>query len=150
MKRTFLLVLLVAATVLPAAAQDILGAGIILGEPTGISVKAWLDEGMAADAAVAWSFMGDPSLYIHANALYHINVLDTGSENYLAPYLGVGANLRFGNDLGLGLRVPIGVSLLLNVAPVELFAEFSPGIGLLPETGFDPGAGLGARFYFPL
>ena len=35
------------------------GAGLILGEPIGASFKYWLDEQIALDGAVAWSFRHD-------------------------------------------------------------------------------------------
>ena len=38
-------------------AQDSgIGLGIILGEPTGVSLKSWVGRREALDVAVAWSF----------------------------------------------------------------------------------------------
>lgn len=157
MKRPILLLLisLLLALLLTGIAgaqesDDIIGAGIVLGEPTGITAKVWGEGGLAADAAVAWSFLGDSSLYIHTNALYHFRVIDTATDNFITPYVGGGVSFRFEDDLNMGLRIPVGVSWLLSVLPVEIFAEIAPGVGLIPETDFELGAGLGARFYFPL
>ena len=129
---------------------NIIGAGIILGEPSGLTAKVWLEQGLALDAAVAWSFLGESSLYIHSNALYHFRVLDTSGGNFLTPYVGGGVAFRFQDDLNIGLRIPVGISWLLDAAPVEIFAEIAPGVGIVPETDFELGAGLGARYYFPI
>lgn len=153
MKRLLLLsiaLFLVAGFVPAQETDDIIGAGIILGEPTGITAKVWGEGGLAADAAVAWSFLGDSSLYIHTNVLYHFRVLDTGANNFITPYVGGGISFRFEDKLNMGLRIPLGASWLLNAVPVEIFAEIAPGVGLIPETDFELGAGFGARFYFPL
>ena len=147
----FLLAISLLATAMVAAQEDtIVGAGIIIGEPTGLTAKVWGEGGLAADAAVAWSFLGKSSLYIHANGLYHFRVLDTSGGNFLTPYAGAGVSFRFEEDVNVGVRIPVGVSWLLSVAPIEIFAEIAPGVGLIPETDFELGAGLGARFYFTL
>jgi hypothetical protein len=159
----FLLFLLFAAAS-PLAAQEgdttrlgggdntvnIIGAGLILGEPTGLTAKVWLEKGLALDAAVAWSFLDESALYIHSNALYHFRVLDTTGGNFLTPYVGGGAAFRFQDDLNIGLRIPVGISWLLDAAPVEIFAEIAPGVGIIPETDLELGAGIGARYYFPI
>lgn len=132
------------------ATVNIIGAGVILGEPTGLTAKVWLEQGLALDAAVAWAFVEESSLYIHSNALYHFRVLDTTGGNFLTPYVGGGVAFRFRDDLNIGLRIPVGISWLLDVAPVEIFAEIAPGVGIIPETDFELGAGLGARYYFPI
>jgi hypothetical protein len=135
-----------------AGGPAIVGGGVILGEPTGLSAKLWFTEsGFGFDAAVAWSFQEESTLYLHANALFHLAVIETDGGRYLAPYVGLGVNNRYGNDARLGLRLPVGLSILpIRDFPLEFFAELAPGVGLLPETDAEFGAGLGARFYVPL
>jgi hypothetical protein len=130
----------------------IVGAGLIIGEPTGISAKLWFVEtGFGLDAAVAWSFTEPASLYMHGNALFHLALIQTAGGRYIVPYVGAGANTRFGSEASIGVRIPIGLSLLpFPNLPLEFFAELAPGIGLLPSTSPSFGAGLGARFYLPL
>ena len=130
----------------------IMGGGMVLGEPTGLSAKVWFVEtGFGLDAAVAWSFRDESSLYLHANGLFHLALIETEGERYLVPYVGLGLTNRYGDDTSLGLRLPVGLSIFpFTNLPLEFFAELAPGIGLLPETDPEFGAGLGARFYFPL
>ncbi|NBC26687.1 MAG: hypothetical protein GVY08_07495, partial [Bacteroidetes bacterium] len=40
--------------------------GVLLGEPTGISLQVWQSRTTAIDGAVAWSFEGEDNLHIHA------------------------------------------------------------------------------------
>lgn len=130
----------------------IVGGGIVLGEPTGITAKLWFVEtGFGADAAVAWSFSGDASLYMHANGLFHLALIETEGGRYVVPYVGLGLATRVGDESSVGVRLPVGLSLLPFVnLPLEFFAELAPGVGLLPETDPEFGAGLGVRFYLPL
>jgi hypothetical protein len=130
----------------------IVGGGIVLGEPTGITAKFWFVEtGFGADAAVAWSFNGDSSLYMHANGLFHLALIETEGGRYVVPYVGLGLATRVSDESSIGVRLPVGLSLMpfLNL-PLEFFAELAPGVGLLPETDPEFGAGLGVRFYLPL
>lgn len=135
-----------------ASGQAIIGGGLIFGEPTGLSAKLWFVEtGLGLDVAAAWSFQSDRSLYLHAGALYHLALIQTQGGRYIVPAIGAGLTNTYGNRLRIGLRLPVSLSILpFPNLPVELFAELAPGIGLIPETSPEFGAGLGARFYLPL
>lgn len=135
-----------------ARGPAILGGGLIFGEPTGFSIKLWFPEtGLGFDAAAAWSFREDRTLYLHANALYHLALIETQAGRYLVPFVGLGVTNSYGDDTRIGLRVPVGLSILpFPQLPLEFFAEMAPGVGILPDTSPDFGAGIGARFYLPL
>ena len=47
------------------------GIGIMIGEPTGLSMKQWLNSSNAIDAGVGWSFTENGSIHLHADYLYH-------------------------------------------------------------------------------
>ena len=47
------------------------GIGVMLGEPTGISLKIWNNERTAIDAGLAWSFSGRNAVHLHADYLLH-------------------------------------------------------------------------------
>lgn len=129
----------------------IIGAGIIVGEPSGLTAKLWFTEtGFALDAAVAWSFHDDPGLYLHTNALFHLAVIQTAGGRYLSPFIGGGLSYRVAEQSRLGLRIPIGLSILpFTNFPAEFFAELAPGLGLIPDTSPAVGAGVGIRFFVP-
>ena len=122
------------------------GLGIILGEPTGISAKLWTSEKTALDAAIAWSFAGTGHMRVHADHLWHNFSLDM-AKGKLPLYFGAGAKLLLSSELGLGIRMPVGIAYLFESAPLELFAELVPGLDLLPGAGFGFDAAIGFRYY---
>lgn len=125
-----------------------IGVGVIVGEPTGLSVKLWTSEKTAFDAAGAWSLLGDQG-YIHAHAdfLIHSDVFNV-SKGKLPLYYGLGARLRLENDPRIGIRVPIGIAYQFEGAPLDAFLEVAPILDLLPATGFNWNSAIGLRYYF--
>lgn len=119
--------------------------GIILGEPTGISLKMWQSDNTAYDAGFAWSFGGSGSVHIHADYLRH-NWLDveTGS---LALYYGLGARARLADNSRFGARIPIGLQYNIPDTRLSTFFEVAPLLDLVPETTFNVNGGLGLRIF---
>lgn len=141
-------------------ADDGIGIGVILGEPTGISVKKWISNDRAIDAAAAWSFAENDSFQFHADYLIHnFGILNTGDMGGRLPlYFGVGGRIKLQNhdnengrnnhDALLGVRIPFGISYLFAKAPVDVFAEIVPILDVVPGTNFDINGAIGARYYF--
>lgn len=124
------------------------GLGAVFGEPTGLSAKLWTSDKTAVDGALAWSFAGSGYMHIHADFLIHSFDLISVSKGKLPLYFGIGAYMNFASDLGLGIRVPLGIAYHFDSAPLDIFAEVAPGLSLLPGTSFDFGGGIGIRYYF--
>lgn len=124
-----------------------LGLGLIIGEPTGLSAKIWTSEKTAVDAGVAWSFVDNGFLHLHADMLLHSFVIDV-DKGQLPLYYGLGAKLVLANDLGLGIRIPFGMAYLFESAPIDIFIELVPVLDLIPATTFNFEGGIGARYYF--
>ncbi|MBN1973486.1 MAG: hypothetical protein JW787_07585 [Sedimentisphaerales bacterium] len=131
------------------------GLGILVGEPTGFSVKYWMDEKRAVDGALAWSFFGDDAFQLHGDYLIHDYKLNN-SEQWPA-YYGIGALLKFEKDEGrkhdgetiFGLRIPFGMTYLFeDDSPYEFFIEIVPVLELAPNVDVSINASLGLRFYF--
>jgi hypothetical protein len=131
------------------AQEEGLGLGIVFGEPTGISLKSFISETDAMDAAVAWS---RDSLHLHADYLVHrYDVLHAGSDG-LPIYFGIGCRLKFDegdddSDVQVGLRIPLGIAYWFKGTPIEVFAEIAPLMDLLPDTDAEFNAGIGIRYY---
>lgn len=150
MKRSFLLLTILAlfASVNLSAQDSGFGAGVLFGQPTGISVKLWTSETTALDGGLAWSFYNGGFIHVHADFLMHkFNVIDVSSGR-LPLYFGIGARLGLGNQLHLGARVPIGLDYLFDEAPVDIFLEIAPGLDLTPATQFALDGGIGVRYFF--
>lgn len=140
------------------------GAGIILGEPTGISVKGWIGNDRAIDGAVAWSLRDRAYLSLHADLLFHNMELIKLGKGRMPLYYGPGLRLRSwngdrywdhgrwhrydGSRTSLGVRFPVGLAYLPDKAPVDIFLELVPVLDLLPGTSFDVSGAIGARYWF--
>jgi len=125
------------------------GAGVILGEPTGISLKLWTSSSTAMVGGIAWSFSGKSSMHLHTDYVWHNFSLAEVEEGTLGFYYGVGARvLLSGDDSTLGVRIPLGINYIFSGAPLELFAEIVPIFDLIPDTKFNGNGGLGLRFFF--
>lgn len=135
-----------------ARGPAIVGGGLFFGEPSGISAKLWFPEtGFGFDALAAWSFQDEGGVYLHGDVIYHLALIETAGGRYVVPSVGLGVLGRVGDNGGVGIRLPVALSLFLFPSvPVELFGEISPGIGIYPETNEEFGVGLGARFYLPV
>jgi len=110
------------------------GLGAVFGEPTGLSAKVWSSDKTAIDGALAWSFYTPGYLHIHSDFLIHNFDLIDVDEGQLPFYFGIGAFINFASDLGLGIRIPLGLAYHFDSAPLEIFAEIVPGLSLLPAT----------------
>jgi hypothetical protein len=136
------------------AATANFGLGIVLGTPTGFTLKTRLAESSALQLHFGYGYTPDGARVVaDIDYLYHVTGLFPSIEHSLlvAPYFGLGA--KFGaadhQNPGLGLRVPLGVSFFLrNGVPLEIFAEVGLGIYVLPSTSPLVDGGLGARWYF--
>ncbi|MCA9786704.1 MAG: hypothetical protein KDC10_02400 [Calditrichaeota bacterium] len=135
-----------------ASAQS-LEVGVMVGEPTGLNGKIWLDARHAVDAGLAWSLQSQRSLHAHADWLIHDPEILAGSQIPGEPslYYGVGGRLS-ARDHGrdhLGVRIPVGLAWRLPGAPLAVFFELAPVVDLVPDTGLDVEGGLGLRYCFP-
>lgn len=137
--------------------QEGFGVGLIIGEPTGFVVKKWLSEDAAIDGAVAWSFDGEDSLHVHGDYLLHNYTLfqnqQSQTKGKLPFYYGLGARVKFeddkkGEDLQVGIRVPLGIDYMLREHPVDFFAEIVPVMDFAPDTDLDLNAAVGVRYFF--
>jgi len=127
------------------------GVGVILGEPTGASLKYWLNETMAIDGALGASSRDDTDFYLHGDVLWHNFDLIPVSQGRLPVYFGVGGLLRFcdnNHDNEAGIRVPVGLSYMFDNAPIDVFAEIAPAIDVTPDVRGEITGGVGIRFWF--
>ena len=124
-----------------------LGLGVMLGEPTGISLKTWNSQKSAFGFGAAWSFGRYDAIHLHGDYLQHswFNEVEKGS---LAFYYGIGARVVLADDAAIGIRVPLGLNYIVEDAPIDLFVEAVPILDLAPSTDFDGNGALGIRYYF--
>ncbi|MFI5252799.1 MAG: hypothetical protein ACHQQQ_10250 [Bacteroidota bacterium] len=125
------------------------GVGIIVGEPTGLSGKFWVNQISAVDVGLAWSFIDEGSFHVHADYLWH-SYNDFRTEDYIAIYYGIGGRIKTSTSGGgrLGVRGTIGLDFFLKDAPFDAFIEAAPIMDLTPKTDLSFNGGVGFRFFF--
>lgn len=148
-----LLIAVAAVLALPVAGpcSQRVGFGIMAGEPTGISVKAWSSGTTAVAGAAGWSLRKGDWLYLHCDYLLHRYELDAPElEGSLPYYYGLGGRvlLREGADSRVGIRIPLGIDYVSESGRFDIFFEIAPILDVIPETSFAFSGGAGIRFYF--
>jgi len=125
-----------------------LGVGIMVGEPTGVSVKAWNNDRSAFGVGAAWSLSGrNEAIHLHIDYLQHtwFEDLDEGSLGF---YFGIGGRGIFADDPLIGLRIPLGLTYVFGGIPFDIFVEAVPILDLTPDTEFAGNGAVGLRYYF--
>ncbi|MBN1411218.1 MAG: hypothetical protein JW969_10275 [Spirochaetales bacterium] len=144
-----IIVFLCVITIPGLQAQDRgLGVGVLLGEPTGLSVKYWLFDPLAIDLGAAWSFIDQPSFHIHADLLFHFMNLIPVPAGKLSLYFGGGARIKIQDYPNVGIRIPVGLTYFIPKVPMDVFLEAAPIVELYPATRFTINAGIGVRYFF--
>ena len=124
------------------------GLGIIIGEPTGLSMDFVLSKHNSIAAAAAWSFDGDPSLQAHLDYLFRARDLITIDRTAIPLYFGVGGRVKTSPDERIGVRFPVGMQFALGRSPMEAFFELAPVLDIAPESRLSFNAAVGLRGYF--
>lgn len=123
------------------------GVGLVVGEPTGLTVQFRLARMHALDLAVGLDPFEDRDFYVHLDYLFLAgNLLGSGSVG-LVPYVGFGGVL-IGGQPAVGFRVPFGLALEFNRAPIQIFAEAAIRVILSPGTDTRIAPAVGFRFFF--
>jgi hypothetical protein len=127
------------------------GLGFIVGEPTGIDLKIFLNHVNALEFALAWSLSNDNDIHLQGDYLWHrydVIHIDTGDQ--LPLFFGVGVRivlLENTKDV-VGIRFPVGLDYIFADYPFDVFFELVPILDVAPDTDFDLEGAIGARFWF--
>jgi len=150
MKKKILLLIIMLFSCTTILAEDKkFGLGVIIGDPTGISLKLWHEKNIAYDGAIAWTTEGkEDVLHLHADFLMHMyNFIDI-EKGKLPFYFGIGGRIMFEKDDKVGVRIPVGLSYEFEKAPLDIFFEIVPILDLIPNTELNFNAGIGIRYFF--
>ncbi len=147
--RTLLIITLVFLCGQTLAQQTGFGLGIIVGEPTGISGKYWLDGANAIDGGIAWAFEDEGAVHLHGDYLFHKFDVFPVDKGKLPLYYGIGGRIRFEeHDSKFGVRIPVGMNYIFANDPLDFFIEIVPILNLAPKTDIAFNAAIGIRFFF--
>jgi hypothetical protein len=144
----------------PAAAQDDrdFGMGLIIGDPTGLTVKGFLSPETAIDGALGFAFLDGDDLSVHADFLWQFPIKQWENAA-LDLYLGVGPVLGFHNHDGgpnhrdddrirIGARAPFGLAVMFRPARFDVFVEVAAKLWLVDRVHFNLDAAIGGRYWF--
>jgi outer membrane protein W len=134
---------------IPRAQSKGFGAGVIIGEPTGLNGKGWISQHSAVVGGVGWRLgVGKDRLQLHADYLWHFHEWIRSSQQF-SPYVGVGGRLMsIDGDGVFGVRIPFGIVWIPEDAPLDVFLEVVPVVDLAPATDLNGNGGVGIRFFF--
>lgn len=142
----FILTYLISSDALAQAERPSFGVGIIIGEPTGVSVKKYLSTRGAFDIGAAWSLTNqNEALHLHSNLLFQDGI--TKNPN-LYFYHGVGARVLFANNAKIGIRAPLGLAYIFPNIPFDFFVEVAPILDVFRDIALAGNGGFGFRYYF--
>ena len=118
----------------------------MLGNPTaGFTAKHWLNENQAVDAALGFS----SHVQIHGDFLFHnkeaFYLNDTIPLDF---YFGLGARMKFEDDIVLGLRAPFGLTHQFTEQSLDAFVEVAPILDFVSHFGWAAHLLAGGRYYF--
>jgi hypothetical protein len=151
-RRAAIVVAFVVLTATPSTARaegGPFGLGIILGEPTGLTGAYRLSPRNMIDGAIGIDVFDDNEFYVHADFLFVLPDLLGGGSVGLSPYLGPGAFVvDIADGIGLGGRIPFGLSLDFRRAPIQIFGEITFSLLVVPDVHGDIGGAIGFRYYF--
>lgn len=140
---------LAAVWALAAPAKAEIGVGVIVGEPTGLSIKSWFSRANALHIGAGWDMREKkPEVQVKVDYLLHNYSLLPVRTGKLPIYFGVGARVTADNHASIGVRVPVGLNYLFSGAPLDVFLEIAPTMALVPATEFDIGAAFGIHYRF--
>jgi hypothetical protein len=150
--RIFSIVIVFVFAALSARAEDF-GVGVILGDPTGLSVKMKMDGAHSLDGALAYSSGRHSGLQFHGDYLWDRARSWNTKGGPLSMYYGLGGRvISYKNDrnseVSVGPRGSLGVSFDLNNPNIELFGELAMILEVAPSMTADLDAGIGARIRF--
>lgn len=137
--------------------KGVLGIGLILGEPTGISAKLYLQDDRAIQGAVGAAFVGG-GIHVHADYVFHPWILEERESFTIPVYVGPGVRVvdyRLGRSgdtyIAVGARAVAGLLFDFKEVPLDAFVEVAGVVEYgFSSHGFDLtiNAGAGARYYF--
>ena len=139
------------------AEKGTIGIGLVLGEPSGVTAKIYLQDDQAIQIALGSSFYAD-AWQANAEYLWHPWILQDRDTLVLASYLGPGVRAmrynegRAGDDahFAMGVRAVIGLLFDFKEVPLDVFLEAGGVVEYDFTEGFGPGFNIGAgvRYYF--
>jgi len=154
MKRILFLVVIALVVSVPLRADGPgnrnLGIGLVLGAPTGLSVKYWESSKFAYQGSLggwAGGITIGADYLIHSNAFNKTNVPFYYGPGVFFGSAGFGGPRFNSGDVALGARLMFGVDYLAPDHPFDIAFEIGPALLLTPTVGMGIEVGVAFRYY---
>jgi len=131
-----MLALLLSSSALTSTPSSGISIGIVIGDPTGLSLKFW---GIGQNSALqvnigGGGFIGLMDLGVSGSLLFHaLLTRETPINGYLGVGAFVGIKSNKGQEAVFGILVPLGLEFIFTEVPLDLFIEIPPVIGFTLE-----------------
>ncbi len=122
--------------------------GLMFGEPTGVSYKYYITDVNAIDAGAAVSFIPNAVFQLSADFLRHYYHFANVGEGRLPLVYGAGLAVQFRENTRFGIRIPVGLTYIMQNLPLALFIDLSPRFDIVPDTEVSINAAVGVRYRF--
>jgi hypothetical protein len=123
------------------------GVGIGAGDPTGLSFALRTESLLTVSSMVGWDFKYQ-EFHVHVDNQFPVaEIQPPESVLALTFFTGIGATVDFGDDAGIGARIPLVAALSID-KPIEVFVEVVPVVSVLPAIELNMQATMGLRSWF--
>jgi len=125
------------------------GVGLMLGMPTGLTVKAWTSSTGALQFGAGWrNSLSNTGTYITGEYLWHaMNFIK--ANGHLPLYAGIGGVIGTSTPTVFGVRGIFGLAVLPRGTRLDIFLQLTPVFYFSPSPAqFDLDGGVGFRYYF--
>ena len=143
----------------PIAPAPLFSAGLLAGEPIGVTAALVLSDRFAFHGELGPSTSQRTAWIGAIDFVYALTEVfgPIGAEGYLMPWFGAGAFYSVGkvprdssvpvDDVHdhFGVRVPFGISFVTRQVPIEVYVEIAPALGFIPNVLGPVQGGLGLR-----
>ncbi len=134
---------------LSAFAEYDKGLGLMIGNPTGLNGKMWLENGHAIDGGAGFTFGKQTNFSVHSDYLLQKDgAFFFNDVHPLDLYYGIGGRMEFADDINLGVRVPVGLVQRSEDKSSDIFGEIAPIFDFIGRTGVELHILIGSRYYF--
>ncbi|MFP4521956.1 MAG: hypothetical protein ACLFQK_07400 [Fibrobacterota bacterium] len=164
MKTVFRLVGIMIFSAALSGAADF-GAGILLGDPTGLCGTVRFSKTRALDLALSYDLGDDADLYLHGDYIFRSSTFIKEDDFFLPFFFGPGAALSIvtferwnrrdfeyeeETEARLYFRFPAGFlyNFAKHGADLDIFLELAPALRLIPDMDADIFGALGIRYFF--
>ena len=121
--------------------------GMAAPNPAGLTIKYWTSDVNALAFFASWKTSTSKYIF-QMDYLTHDFTAIPMQVGSMPFYYGLGVRVKTqkGASTETSIRIPVGISYLMDTAPIDLFAELGPRLRISPSTKFKLNIMFGIRY----